>query len=76
MANEIRLLRRHIYSIIQSFKCSLESAKRSYRAANAVPSKVGITLTAPEEVTLQVIKSECLSMLLYGFEVCPLYNCI
>jgi len=28
--------------------------------------------TASEEVTLQVIKSKCLPVLLYGLEVCPL----
>jgi len=53
------------------FKCSLESAKRSfYRAANAVFGK--IWRTASEEVTLTIIKRKCLPLLLYGLEVCPL----
>ena len=53
------------------FQCSLESAKRSfYRAANAVFGKIG--RTASEEVNLQVIKSKCLPVLLYGLEACPL----
>ena len=51
---------RHSYSKIQTFKCSLESAKRSfYRAANAVFSKIG--RTASGEVTLVVIKSKMLA---------------
>jgi len=32
--------------------------------------KIGRTVS--EEVTLQVIKSKCLPVLLYGLEVCPL----
>ena len=53
------------------FKCSLEYAKKSfYRAANSVFAKVG--RVASEEVTLQLIKSKCLPLLLYGLEACPL----
>jgi len=49
----------------------VESAKRSfYRATDAVFGKIG--RTASEEITLQVIKSKCLWVLLYGLEVCPL----
>ena len=53
------------------FKCSLDHAKKSfYRAANAVFAKIG--RVASEEVTLQLIKSKCLPILLYGLEACPL----
>ena len=53
------------------FKCSLDHAKKSfYRAANAVFGKIG--RVASEEVTLQLIKSKCLPVLLYGLEACPL----
>ena len=41
-----------------------------YRAANAVFGKIG--RVASEEVTLQLIKSKCLPVLLYGLEACPL----
>jgi len=45
--------------------------KRSfYRAANAVFGKIG--RIASKEVTLQVIESNCLPVILYGLEVCPL----
>jgi len=54
----------------QTFKCSLEHAKKSfYRAANAVLGKVG--RVASEEVTLQLIKVKCLPVLLYGLKACP-----
>jgi len=44
--------------------------KSFYRAANAVFGKIG--RVASEEVTLQLIKSKCLPVLLYGLEACPL----
>ena len=59
--------------IVQSrtFKCALEYAKSSfYRAANAIFGKIG--RLASEEVTLQLIKTKCLPMLLYGLVACPL----
>jgi len=53
------------------FKCSLDHAKKSfYRSANAIFGKVG--RLASEEVTLQLIKSKCIPVLLYGLEACPL----
>ena len=53
------------------FKCSLDHAKKSFhRVANAIFGKVG--RVASEEVTLQLIKSKCLPVLLYGLEACPL----
>ena len=55
----------------RSFKCSLDHAKKSfYRSANAIFGKVG--RFASEEVTLQLIKSKCIPVLLYGLEVCHL----
>jgi len=59
----------HCHNCLQ--KNSLDSAKRSfYRAANAVFGKIG--RAASEKVTLEVIKTKCLPVLLYGLEVCPL----
>jgi len=53
------------------FKCSLHRAKCNfYRAANAVFGKVG--RIAPEKVILQLDRSKCLLILLYGLEVRPL----
>jgi len=53
------------------FKCYLDHAKKSfYRSANAIFGKVG--QFASEEVTLQLIKSKCIPVLLYGLEACPL----
>jgi len=53
------------------FKCTLEYAKKSfYRAVNAIFGKIG--RIASEEVTLQLLKSKCLPVLMYGLEACPL----
>jgi len=55
------------------FKCNLHYAKRNfYRSANAIFGRIG-RLSA-EEVILQLIKSKCLPMLIYGLEVCALRN--
>ena len=51
--------------IVQSraFKCAIDDAKCSfYRAANAIFGEVG----------RQLIKSECIPVLLYGLVACPL----
>jgi len=59
--------------IVQShiFRCSLDHAKRSfYRAVNGILGKIG--RTASEEVVLELIKTKCLPILLYGLEACPL----
>jgi len=54
-----------------SSKCSLDHAKRAfYRAVNGIFGKIG--RTASEEVVLELIKTKCLPILLYGLEVCPL----
>ena len=53
------------------FKCSIDHAKRLfYKAANNVFGKIG--RIASEEVTLQLVKSKCIPILLYGLEVCEL----
>ena len=59
--------------IVQSrtFKCSLDHAKRSvYRVVNGIFGRIG--RMASEEVILELIKTKCLPILLYGLEVCPL----
>ena len=53
------------------FKCDLDHVKRSfYRAANAIFGRIG--RIASEEVIIQLIKSKCIPVLVYGLEVCPL----
>jgi len=55
----------------RTFKCSLDHARKSfYRGANYIVGKVG--RIASEEVILQLIKSKCIPVLLYGLEGCPL----
>ena len=53
------------------FKCDLDNVKRSfYRAANAIFGRIG--RIASEEVIIQLIKSKCIPVLVYGLEVCLL----
>jgi len=53
------------------FKCSIDHAKRLFsKPANSVFGKIG--RIASEEVTLQLVKSKCIPILLYGLEVCEL----
>ena len=53
------------------FKCDLDHAKRSfYRAVNAIFGRIG--RIASEEVIIQLTKSKCIPVLIYGLEVCPL----
>jgi len=53
------------------FRCSLDHAKRLfYRAVNGIFGKIG--RTASEEVVLELIKTKCLPIILYGLEACPL----
>jgi len=50
------------------FKCSLDYSKRSfYHAANGILGKNGFIDS--EDVVLQLLKSKCISVLLYGLEV-------
>ena len=68
--NEIRYLGTYIINGRQ-FCCSLSHAKRSFhRSVNAVFGKVG--RLASEEVILQLVRSKCIPVLLYGLECCPL----
>jgi len=53
------------------FKCDLDHVTRSfYRAANAIFGRIG--RIASEEVIIQLIKSNCIPVLVYGLEICPL----
>ena len=48
-----------------TFKCSLGHAKRSfYRAVNGIFGRIG--RMASEEIILQLIKTKCRPILLYG----------
>ena len=54
----------------RTLKCSLDAAKRGfYRAANSIFGKIG---SIASEVVLQLIKSKCVPVLLYGLEACAL----
>jgi len=67
---EVRCLGIYIVSS-RFFKCSLDYAKRSfYRAANGIFGKIG--RIASEDVFIQLLKSKCIPVLLYGLEVCNL----
>ncbi len=49
----------------KTFRCCFDEAKKSfYRAFNAIYGKIGTV--ASEEVILSLIKTKCLSCLLYG----------
>ena len=51
----------------RTLKCSLDAAKHGfYCAANSMFGKIG--RIASEEVVLQLIKSKCVPVLLYGLE--------
>ena len=52
------------------FKCDLDHVRYFYRAANAIFGRIG--RIASEEVIIQLIKSKCIPVLVYGLEVCPL----
>jgi len=68
--DQLRYLSVYIVRSVK-LKCSLDLAKKSfYRSSNSVLGKVG--RAASEEVVLHLIKTKCLPVLLYGFEVCPL----
>ena len=58
------------------FKCSLDNAKRSfYRSFNGIFGSVG--RIASNEVIVQLVKSKCFPVLVYGLEACSLrrYQC-
>jgi len=55
----------------RNFKCSLDHAKRSfYHAANSIFGKIG--RIASEDVLIELLKTKCMPVLLYVFEVCNL----
>jgi len=69
-SNTIRYLAVYLVSS-KNFSISLDCAKKSfYRAFNAVFGKVG--RVAWENVVVELLKSRCLPILLYGLEACPL----
>jgi len=47
----------------------MPSAQSFYRAVNGIFGRLG--RTASEEVILELIKSKCHPILLYGLEACP-----
>jgi len=61
----------NIVVVVVVFRLSLDRAKRSfYRAADSIFSKIGSI--ASEEIVLQLVKSKCIPVLLYGLEACEL----
>ena len=69
-SKELRYLGIFIVSS-QIFRCSLDCAKRSFhRAADAIFGNIG--RIASEDVLLQLLKLECIPVLLYALEVCQL----
>ena len=67
---ELRYLSVHILQS-RTFKCSLLIYRKAvYRSANAIFGKIG--LIVPEDVILQLIKSTCISSLLYDVDACAL----
>jgi len=55
----------------RAFRCSFHQSKcRYYKAFNAVFRKVG--RLASEEFVLDLIRNECVPVLLYGVEACPM----
>ena len=57
----------------RQFRCSITYDKRSFhRSLNAIFGKVG--RLASEEVTLELVRSKCLSILLFGLECYSLFK--
>ena len=58
---------RHLRCKFALFKCNLHYAKRNfYRCANDIFGRSG--RISSEEVILQLIKSKCVPMLIYGID--------
>jgi len=65
-SNKIRYLGTYIVQSRQ-FKCSLDYAKKSFfRSLNAICGKIG--RNASEEVILELIRSKCIPILIFGLE--------
>jgi len=53
------------------FTCAIDNAKKSfYRLFNSISGKIG--RAASEHVVVELLKTKCLPVLLYGLEVCSL----
>ena len=64
--NEIRYLGTYIAKSRQ-FRCSIDHTKKSFfRSANSIFDKIG--RTASEEVTLELLRTKCIPVLIYGLE--------
>jgi len=64
--NEIRYLGTYIAKSRQ-FRCSIDHAKKSFfRSANSIFGKIGRTVS--EKVTLELLKTKCIPVLIYGLE--------
>ena len=67
---ELRYLSVHILQS-RTFKCSLSNHRKAvYRSANTIFGKIGLIVS--EDVILQLIKSTCISSLLYDVDACAL----
>ena len=57
----------------RQFRCSFDNAKCSFFTSfNSIFSKIG--RHASEDVVLNLIRSKCLPVLLYGVEACPFFE--
>ena len=64
--NEIRYLGTYVAKSRQ-FRCSIDHAKKVFfRSAKATFGKIG--RTASEEVTLELLRTKCIPVLIYGLE--------
>jgi len=53
----------------KTFRCAIDNAKKSfYRSFNSIFGKVG--RSASEHVMVELLKTKCVPVLLYGLEVC------
>jgi len=69
-ANTVRYLGIYLESA-KVFKCAIDNAKKSfYRSFNSIFGKVG--RVASEHVTVELLKTKCIPILLYGLEACSL----
>ena len=69
-SNEIRYLGVYLVSC-KIFSIPLDNAKKSFcRPFNALFSKVG--RVASDNVVVELLKTKCFPILLYGMEACPL----
>ena len=60
----------YLLSVIQSNNRNYGLSKKSfYRAFNAIYGKVGSL--ASIEVVVELLRTKCIPILLYGFDVCP-----